>query len=426
MHSMNVLILTLGSRGDVQPFVALGRGLKAAGHNVTLSTASIFESFVKDNGLTYAHMDDGLIRLAETKAGRAAMEGGSKTALLKQAIPLIRATINDSWAAAQASNPNVIIYHPKALGGYHIAEKLGIPGILSLPLPAYTPTSAFPNPILMSRARFGGFFNTLTYRVMPLLSAPYAGAVNDWRTSVGLPRRSMFASELRRADGSPVPVLYSYSPHVVPTPPDFPPTTLASGYWFLDEGRGWTPPADLSAFLNAGDPPVYVGFGSMTGTNPEGKARMVLDALASTGQRGLLARGWGALKADALPPTVFMIDNAPHDWLFERVAAVVHHGGAGTTAAGLRAGKPTVIVPFMGDQFFWGERVAALGVGTQPIPQKALTADTLANAIRAAVSDAGIRQRAAELGAKIRAEDGIGNAISFIERQIQSVTASPV
>jgi sterol 3beta-glucosyltransferase len=423
---MNILILTLGSRGDVQPFVALGRGLKAAGHNVTLSTASTFELFVRDNGLTYAHMDDGLIRLAETKAGRAAMEGGSKTALIKQAMPLIRATINDSWAAAQTANPTVVIYHPKALGGYHIAEKLGIPGILSLPLPGYTVTRAFPNPILMSRARFGGFFNTLTYRVMPLMVAPYSGAINNWRASVGLPHRGIFASELRRTDGRPVPVLYSYSPHVVPTPPDFPSATLASGYWFLDESRGWTPPADLRAFLDAGAPPVYVGFGSMTGTNPESKAQMVLEALASTGQRGLLARGWGALKADSLPSNVFMIDSAPHDWLFEHVSAVVHHGGAGTTAAGLRAGKPTVIVPFMGDQFFWGDRVAALGVGTEPIPQKALTADALAKAIRTAVSDTGMQQRAAELGAKLRAEDGVGHAVSFIERQVQSVTASPV
>ena len=423
---MNILILTLGSRGDVQPFVALGRGLKAAGHSVTLSTAAIFAQFVADNGLTYAHMDDRLIKLAETKAGRAAMEGGSKRDLIKQAMPLIRATLDDSWTAAQAAQPDIIIYHPKALGGYHIAEKLGIPAIFSLPLPAYTVTSAFPNPILMSRARLGGWFNTLTYRIMPLMSAPYAGTVNAWRAEVGLPRRGMLASELRRPDGRPTPVLYSYSPHVVPTPPDFPPHVCASGYWFLDESRGWQPPADLQAFLEAGAPPVYIGFGSMTGTNPEAKARMVLEALAATGQRGLLARGWGALKADALPPNVFMIDSAPHDWLFERVAAVVHHGGAGTTAAGLRAGKPTVIVPFMGDQFFWGDRVAALGVGTQPIPQKSLTTDALADAIRAAVNDAGIRQRAADLGAKLRAEDGVGRAVAFIERQAQSVTASPV
>ncbi|MBI5670288.1 MAG: glycosyltransferase family 1 protein [Chloroflexi bacterium] len=412
---MKILILTIGSRGDVQPFVALGRGLQAAGFAVTLCTASSYASFVTDYGLKYAHMDDGLIRLADTKMGRAAVEGGSKLELMKQVQPIIRRMLNDAWAAAPGAD--AIIYHPKTLAGYHLGEKLGVPVFLSLPLPMYTPTSAFPNPVF--NLRLGGWFNRLTYAMLPLLSAPYMGTVNAWRKEVlGLPPRSRLAGETTAPDGRPMPTLYSYSAYVVPTPPDWPETAVATGYWFLDRRDDWQPPADLVRFLDAGAPPVYIGFGSMTGTQPEAKARIALEALAQTGQRGLLATGWGGLKAADLPPTVFALQEAPHDWLFPRVAAVVHHGGAGTTAAGLRAGRPSIICPFMGDQFFWGQRVADLGVGPQPIPQKQLTADRLAEAIRAAASDTAMQQRAAELGQKLRAEDGVGRAVAIIRQRL--------
>jgi sterol 3beta-glucosyltransferase len=142
----------------------------------------------------------------------------------------------------------------------------------------------------------------------------------------------------------------------------------------------------------------------------------VLEALAQAGQRGLLGAGWGGLEMEKPPENVFKVEDAPYDWLFPRMAAVVHHGGAGTTGAGLRAGKPTVICPFVADQPFWGRRVAALGAGPPPIPQRRLTADNLASAIRQAVEDAVMRKRAADLGEKIQPEDGVGQAVSLIEK----------
>jgi sterol 3beta-glucosyltransferase len=164
---------------------------------------------------------------------------------------------------------------------------------------------------------------------------------------------------------------------------------------------------------------VYVGFGSIAGSDPEEKARLVLAALEQSGQRGILASGWGGLRADTLPKNVQMIEQAPHDWLFPRVKAVVHHGGAGTTAAGLRAGKPTIICPFFGDQPFWGQRVYQLGAGPKPIPQKKLTVQGLASAIQVAVSSPDMQQRAAALGEKIRAEDGVARAVVTIEAMLQ-------
>jgi len=414
---LKITIITIGSSGDVQPFVALGMGLKQAGHNVTLCTSDRFKISIIERGLNYAEMTDDLIKIIDTDEGRAAIEsGGNSFSLIKKVKPIIRRMLDEAWVAAQEAE--VIIYHPKALGGYHIAEKLGIPAFMSLPLPLYTPTITFPN-LMLPNFKLGGWFNKLTYKILPLLTAPYMDVVNQWRCEVlNLPPRSFLASELVRSNGQPVPVLYSYSKHVVPRPDDWPETTVATGYCFLDRIDNWQPPEDLVEFLVAGSPPVYVGFGSMAGRNPEKVTQIVFESLARSGQRGVIATGWGGLAVSDLPDNLFKIESIPHDWLFPQMVAVVHHGGAGTTAAGLRAGKPTVICPFFGDQPFWGRRVFELGVGPEPIPHKKLSVEKLANAIQVAVSDDDIRKRAAGLGEKIRAENGLARAVDFISDQL--------
>jgi sterol 3beta-glucosyltransferase len=412
---MRIMILTVGSRGDIQPFVALGLGLRDADHQVTLCAPALFESFVRAYGLDFAPLNDELIRLKDTSAGKAALEGkGNVLKLMQMARPMLRRMLDDAWTAARNADPQAIVYHPKALAGLHIAEKLNIPAFLSMPLPAYTPTRAFPNPILPAGLRFGPWFNRASYFFTRLAGASFMGMVNGWRKDVlGLPPRGTFADELRRSDGRPVHALYSYSSHVIPTPDDWPPTSVATGYWFLQGDPQWKPSPELARFLDAGAPPVYVGFGSMAGTDPEGKARTILDALRLSGQRGLIASGWGGLKPADSPDHVFMIQEAPHDWLFPCVSAVVHHGGAGTTAAGLRAGKPTVICPFFGDQPFWGQRVHALGIGPKQIPQKQLTAENLAEAIREALTPA-MRNRAETLSIHLLEEDGVARAMEII------------
>jgi UDP:flavonoid glycosyltransferase YjiC (YdhE family) len=296
-----------------------------------------------------------------------------------------------------------------------LAEKLELPLLQAFVFP-FTPTKTFPGVLFpQSLNRFGGTVNWLSHQLLRQLiwQGSRAGDTAARKQVLNLPVSSFFgprkSPHLHR-----YPTLYGFSPSVISKPSDWQ-NTYVTGYWFLDAAPDWTPPSGLVDFLQAGPPPVYIGFGSMGNRNPEETADLVLQALAKTGQRAILLTGWSGMRKENLPDNAYLIDSVPHAWLFPRVAAVVHHGGAGTTAAGLRAGVPTVIVPFFGDQGFWGQRVAALGVGTEPIPRKQLTAERLAQAIQTAVSDRAMRQRAAALGAKIRAEDGIASAVAVIQ-----------
>jgi sterol 3beta-glucosyltransferase len=412
---MKIAILTLGSRGDVQPYVALGRGLRDAGHTVTLVTAEQFGDFIAGYGLDFAPVDRRFLELTDTSAGKAAFEGGNKMGLFRMVLPAMRQILDDCWDAVQGSD--AIVYHLKMLGGYHLAEKLGIPAIKAMPLPVY-PTTAFTNPVAgreLPRA-----LNQLSYAVNDLGKAPFMGIVNDWRQkTLGLPPRGRFTAENVLPDGTIIPVLQAYSSHVVPMPADWPDHAVATGYWFLDGDADWQPSDDLRDFLAAGPPPVYIGFGSMVFSEPERKLQLVIDALRLAGRRGVIAAGWGGAIATGRHESIRHIDQAPHEWLFPRVAAVVHHGGAGTTAAGLRAGKPSVIVPFFGDQSFWGRRVYELGAGPMPIRQKNLTVEALAGAIREAVLNPAMVAAAEQLGAAIRAENGVGEAVRFIESWLE-------
>ncbi|NER79601.1 MAG: glycosyltransferase family 1 protein [Leptolyngbya sp. SIO1D8] len=423
---MHILIFTLGSRGDVQPYVALGKGLKAAGHEVTLCTSARFKSFITEHGLDYGYMNDEMLQLMDSMQGRELMEDATNLwevikamrRLSKQVEPLQQKMLQDCWNVAQTTHPELILFHPKTYGGPHIAEKLGIPVILAMPLPMLVPTAEQSNtgfPSLPFGGLLRGWYNRLTYQITDLVFAFSVGKlIKEWRAEHHLPRQSKF-DILHTHTGAQIPVLHCYSRHVAPEPTDWPEKVIASGYWFLDQQTTWEPSAELQAFLQSGDAPVYVGFGSMAGRHPERLTRIVIEALQQAQVRGIIATGWGGLAANDLPETIFKLDQAPHDWLFPQMAAVVHHGGAGTTAAGLRAGCPTVICPFFGDQPFWGQRVHALGVGSKPIPQKKLTVEKLAAAIRKVTTDDSVRQKAQALGERLKQEDGMATAIALIE-----------
>lgn len=416
---MKITILTAGTRGDIQPYLSLAIRLKQAGYEVMLGAPSNFDGFVGEHGVPFAPLRADYYQLMDSPEGQA-LKSGNPIRVMQHmrttVFPLMRKLMDDTWQAAQGAD--AIIYHPKLFTTPHIGEKLNIPVILAATVPILTPTGSFPAPGVFNR-NLGATFNRLTYKAMDLATRSFKGIVKDFRREVlALPEQSK-AVKGNILNGQPIPVLYCYSQHVVPVPTDWDGTAHVTGYWWLDEAADWQPPKELQAFLAAGDAPVYVGFGSMIAESPEQTTRVVIEALQQSGQRGVIASGWGGLRPADLPPNIYLLKEAPHEWLFPRMRAVVHHGGAGTTAAGLRAGKPTVICPFIADQPFWGSQVAALGAGPTPVPQKQMTADKLAMAIRTAATDTPMRQRAEAVGKQLATEDGVGNALRVIERIVQ-------
>jgi UDP:flavonoid glycosyltransferase YjiC (YdhE family) len=416
---MRIAIIALGSRGDVQPYIALGKGLKEAGQTIRLVTQEDYETLVVSYGLEFWCMRGNVQEVLEGREMRELLEKGNLLAVTKlMAKETRRAAVQwaeDGLVACQEMDLLIA-----SMGGIFIgialAEKLGIP-LLQTHLIPFTPTRTFPSALIpQSLPKLGSAFNLISHQIIrQLMWQGFQPAYSQARQKVlGLPPATS-TRPFHSDHSKELPTLYGFSPSVVPTPTDWGDDIHVTGYWFLDSTDNWTPPSDLMDFLEAGSPPIYIGFGSMSSRKPEETAELVTKALMKTNQRALLFTGWGGLNKDDLPGSAFMIDSTPHDWLFPRVAAVVHHGGAGTTAAGLRAGIPSIVIPFFGDQPFWGQRVYKLGVGPAPIPRAKLTVDRLAQAIQEAVTNTAMRQRAAVLGAKIQAEDGIANAVELIE-----------
>jgi len=413
---MKITILTTGSRGDTQPYIALGVALQKAGCQTRIAAFENFAPLALSHGLDFQPIRGNVAEVAASDIAQEAMKADNPLKFLRSLNQLKKYTFSlqqDFWAAAEGAD--VIVYHPGAVIGYFLAQRLNIPAVLATPFPM-TPTRAFPSLIFYDWPRLGGGFNRLTHQIFSqIMWLASRGPVKQfWREKYGrLPDK--FGQPFSRQTSQSYPTIISGSDAVFARPDDWPEHVHNTGYWFLDEEPDWSPPTDLLNFLAAGPPPVYVGFGSVG--DPDQAAattRLVIAGLQQAGQRGLLATGWQGLSAGAdLPADMFMLASAPHAWLFPRMAAVVHHGGAGTTAAGLRAGVPAVIIPHGNDQFAWGRRIYELGVGSEPIPRKRLTAEKLAAGLQAALA-AETRQAADALGAIIRRENGAETAVKVI------------
>ncbi|MBK7320618.1 glycosyltransferase [Candidatus Villigracilis affinis] len=263
-------------------------------------------------------------------------------------------------------------------------------------------------------------YNKATYHLGEQMAwQMFRTVINRWRKQTLNLSPLPMAGYFGQLGTQRIPIVNGFSPHVVPRPADWNEHIRVTGYWFPKDTH-WQPPDDLSAFIEAGSPPVFIGFGSMPIKDPQRTTNIILEALKQTGQRGILHMGWGGLGNQSLPENVFKIDYAPYDWLFPRMAMVIHHGGSGTTAFGLRSGISSCVVSFVFDQHYWGERIADLGAGPKPIRYKELTAERLQEAIRSGIGNPQIQQKAAELGQKIRTENGIENALSIFEKMLST------
>ncbi|OJJ31262.1 hypothetical protein ASPWEDRAFT_120055 [Aspergillus wentii DTO 134E9] len=447
--NLNIVIQVIGSRGDIQPFVALGQALQKHGHRVRLATHLAFKDFVCDHGLEFFSIggdpaelmafmvrNPGLLpgmstirsgaiqkRRREMKtifAGcwRSCYETGDGTGL--HHVP------EDPWSETvdYRQRPFVadaIIANPPSYAHVSCAEKMGIPLNMMFTMP-WSPTQDFPHPLanIQPHNATHSVANFASYAIVEMMVWEGLGdLINKLRKrELGLdPLDAARAPSLVHRLG--IPYTYLWSPSLLPKPKDWSDKIDVCGFSFLDAASDYTPPDDLAQFLNDGPPPIYVGFGSIVVDNPKKLTRTVFEAIQRTGQRALVAKGWGNLGSDELdvPDSIFMIGNCPHDWLFQHVSCVVHHGGAGTTAAGLKACLPTVIVPFFGDQPFWGGIVAKAGAGPTPVPHKELTTDKLVDAINAALEDS-TKEKAREIGEAMQEEKGIANAVDSFHRHL--------
>ncbi|TDB99271.1 glycosyltransferase [Actinomadura sp. 7K534] len=409
---MRILIVAVGSRGDVAPYTGLAARLGEAGHDVAIAAHEPFEEFVRERGIAFRPLPMDLRSELGSDAGRGAL-GGSPLALARFARMYAARWAEMGEAILDASRDRDLLLL-SAMGwlGIHVAEGLGIPsmGVYLQPL---DPTREFP-PALLTTRSLGGVGNRAAARTLRAAGqAPFRSVVRDLRKRLGLPPIGA-AALFRRLERDAWPVHYGFSPRLVPRPADWPPGRDVVGYWWPEPVPDWKPPERLTDFLDAGPPPVYVGFGSMALDDGERVARTVTDALRQAGMRGIVQAGWGEMVADA-SDDVLPVGDVPHDWLFPRTAAVVHHGGAGTTAAGLRAGVPTVAVPVAADQPFWAARVRAAGAGPEGVPFRRLTAGALAAAVREATA-APYRDNAAKIAARLAGEDGAGAVVAAVAR----------
>jgi sterol 3beta-glucosyltransferase len=417
----HVTLITAGSRGDIQPYMALGLGLQANGHTARLATHAIFEDWIRSVGLEFSPVEGDPMAMAQGQAGREWMETGRRGRGFLRGFrefmdPILHQATADVLTACE--DTDLILFSGIAFySAFSVAEKLDLPFVQAY-LQPINPTRAFPSVVFPTKRQGGALINYGTHVIGGQMFWQMARPLlNDIRSEMlGLRPLSLlgpFLSMQRRR----LPVINGYSPTLLPKPRDWNEAMFVTGFWFMAREE-WVPPAALADFLAEGKPPVYIGFGSMIGNNPERLTAITLETLERTGLRGVLMSGWGGLADADLPDSVLRLDSVPHDWLFPRMAALIHHGGVGTTHTGLRVGVPNVIVPFFADQPFWADRVHLLGAGPRPIPQEELTADRLATALNSVMSDQIMYERAAAVGRRIKRENGVEVAVEIVNRYL--------
>jgi sterol 3beta-glucosyltransferase len=418
---MNITLMAFGSRGDVQPFLALAVALRERRHSVTLAAPSDFEAQVSAYRIPYIPIPISNLEVLQKESTQRVARGITPATLLafwREVIPEFKRALHAAThrVAEAAQDADLLIAHGFLIpSAYSIHQKLQIPLMLGIAAPVVS-TQRFPSPAFPPIPFGQRFYNALTFQllvrgVLSFMIEP----MNAYRKSVGLPTLSA-GKVIQLLFSGQVPVIMHYSRHLMPVPSDWGANVHVLGAWTLPAQSDWTPPEALTTFLTQGEPPVFFGFGSMAVPNPAQMGQTISEALRMTKLRGVVQAGWAGLAHE--DEHVITIGDAPHDWLFPRMAAVVHHGGSGTTHSALGAGKPALIVPFSADQPFWGRRLAELGVGVPPIKPKQLNPERLAAALRTLTQDSTMRQRAAELGAQLRAEDGLATTCELAQRYV--------
>jgi sterol 3beta-glucosyltransferase len=401
-----ISILTAGTLGSISPMAALGLALKDEGYEVSVAAPENFRALIESMGLEYRRCGHDFSVFMKDEERSMLARGRTVKQVLSWRFPAARAramfesVIRDAVVAS--ADADAIIFHPFVSIASDIAEARGIPAIL-VPLAFVSPSDETPLAVLPRPN--SPRWNRISYGFLRMQRNAYTKLIHEIRSSLGLGKSFRYAHP-HHVRGSRVPVLFPVSPLLRPRASKGGDDIHFTGYWFRDEAPGWRPAGALAEFLASGEQPIYIGFGSMPGIGAD-RTAMLLEACEAANVRAILGRGWGDFgDASALPKNVHVLDYAPHEHLFPLVRAVVHHGGLGTVSTGLRAGKPTLVCPFMLDQAYWGHRVAQLGAGPEPLPIARWTRERLTAALRALVENPHYRMHADAAGVEMREENG--------------------
>ena len=399
-----ITIICAGSRGDFQPYVALAQRLKILGEEVRISGFSQFENFVRGYGIDYVPIEVDYEELGVDP--KMLKQAGSADNPLKMILTFNKMKKYGAQIAKQTydslEGSELIVYHPGCVIGYFAAQEMNIPSVLATPFPM-NKTEEYLSVVTYGKARPTKINKKISYKMIQgmLWLASSNTVKQHWKERFGRVPKN-FKSPYEKISKDHI-AMVSCSNFVFPRPKDWDKNIYQSGYWFVEENKEYKPSKELEAFINNGEKPVYIGFGSVFDSDEKDKiVRIIIAALKKCGKRGIIS---GMGKVDNLPDNIISVDGIPHTWLFEKLSVDCHHGGAGTTAAGFRAGVPSVIIPFSNDQFAWAHRAFDLGVGAKPIYKKDLTADKLAEGISYALNK-DIIERAEMLSKNIALEDG--------------------
>ncbi|KAL0933945.1 uncharacterized protein CTRU02_210744 [Colletotrichum truncatum] len=436
---LNIVIQVVGSRGDVQPFVALGNELQKHGHRVRIATHNVFKKFITDSYLEFYPIGGDpadLMAYMVKNPGLIPSMDSVRAGDIQKKRKMIAELLNGCWLSCIEPDPDSgrpfvassIIANPPSFAHVHCAQALGIPLHLMFTMP-WTSTASFPHPLASITADglgvSQGQLNNMSYSVFEWMTWQGLGdVINEWRSSMLDLEPITISSGPKLADSLQVPFTYCWSPALVPKPNDWPSYIDVCGFFFR-EPPPFEPSLDLEEFLARGSEPVYIGFGSIVIDDPERLTNILVNAVRKSGTRAIISRGWYNLGSGIQleDENILFLGDCPHEWLFQKVSAVVHHGGAGTTACGLRNGVPTLIVPFFGDQPFWGEMVARAGAGPPPIGHKSLDATNLAEAITFCLQE-DTKSAAKQLAAKMSHEAGVPAAADSFHRHFPFEHAS--
>ncbi|AHH94510.1 UDP-glucose:sterol glucosyltransferase [Kutzneria albida DSM 43870] len=413
---MKVVIMAIGSRGDIAPYTGLAASLRERGHDVAIATQEPFADMARECGAEYRHLSGDMKAELASEDGRKWTENGTGLRNLRATLAIgkrMMHSLGESTLAAAEGADVLMLQRGVMVHGYLIAKATGVPA-MGLELFPGMPTAEFPPPMFGTRS-LGRWANRELVRLAAPLPTPIDGVLKEFQRKLGLPELGLTRTRFQMLDDENFLMPHGFSPAVLPRPADWRRGADVVGYWWSYQDPNWQPPTELVDFLDAGPAPVFIGFGSMATGEGERLSELISATLRRLpGVRAVVQAGWAGMRVAG--DEVLTIGSVPHGWLFPRMAAVVHHGGAGTTGAGVRAGVPAVLTPVLGDQPFWAARLRAIGVSPGSVLFKKLTAESLSELIRQAVTDPGYAARAAEVGARVRAEDGAARVAEALER----------